>query len=105
MLHLQFQKFILSIDKLAVEMAFYFCKNSNNIIYLKNCSFHSAPPPASYFLSIKNDAEKEVAKMAKVKSIKFYNFVELNGSSCTTMNVRFYDINGKLILIDFSNPI
>ncbi len=43
--------------------------------------------------------------MAKVKSVKFYNFVELNGSQATTMNVRFYDINGKLILIDFSNPI
>ena len=43
--------------------------------------------------------------MSKVKSIKFYNFVELKGSQATTMNVRFYDIDGKLILIDFSNPI
>ena len=43
--------------------------------------------------------------MAKMKSVKFYNFIELNGSVCTTMNVQFYDINGKLILIDFSNPI
>ena len=43
--------------------------------------------------------------MAKVKSVKFYNFVELSGSRATTMNVRFYDIDGKLILIDFSNPI
>ena len=43
--------------------------------------------------------------MAKIKSVKFYNFVELNGGSTTTMNVRFYDINGKLILIDFSNQI
>ena len=43
--------------------------------------------------------------MAKVKSVKFYNFVELSGSQATTMNVRFYDTDGKLILIDFSNPI
>ena len=43
--------------------------------------------------------------MAKVKSIKFYNFVELNKSYCTSINARFYDVNGKLILIDFSNPI
>ena len=43
--------------------------------------------------------------MAKIKSIKFYNFVELAGSDCVTVNVQFYDINGKLILIDFSNPI
>ena len=42
--------------------------------------------------------------MTKVKSIKFYNFVELAGSNCVTINVQFYDINGKLILIDFSNP-
>ena len=41
--------------------------------------------------------------MTKVKSIKFYNFTELNGSRATEINVRFYDINGKLILIDFSN--
>ena len=43
--------------------------------------------------------------MAKVKSIKFYNFVELNKSYCASINVRFYDVNGKLILIDFSNLI
>ena len=43
--------------------------------------------------------------MAKVKSIKFYNFVELSESRYISMNVRFYDINGKLILIDFSNPM
>ena len=43
--------------------------------------------------------------MAKVKSIKFYNFVEVSGGLSTTLNVRFYDINRKLILIDFSNPI
>ncbi len=43
--------------------------------------------------------------MAKVKSVKFYNFTELKGSYATLINVRFYDINKKLILIDFSNPI
>ena len=43
--------------------------------------------------------------MAKVKSIKLYNFVEISGSSGTTVNMRFYDVNGKLILIDFSNQI
>ena len=43
--------------------------------------------------------------MAKVKSIKFYNFVELSGSVCTLINIRFYDTNGKLILIDFSNQM
>ena len=42
--------------------------------------------------------------MAKVKSIKFYNFVEVSGGLSTTLNVRFYNMNGKLILIDFSNP-
>ena len=43
--------------------------------------------------------------MAKVKSVKFYDFVELKESRYTTFNVRFYDINEKLILIDFSNLI
>ena len=43
--------------------------------------------------------------MAKVKSIKFYNFVELSGSTGVLINIRFYDIYGKLILIDFSNLI
>ena len=43
--------------------------------------------------------------MKKVKSVKFYNFVELNGSLSTLINVQFYDMNGKLILIDFSNLI
>ena len=43
--------------------------------------------------------------MSKVKSVKFYNFVEVNGSLSTLINVQFYDINGKLILIDFSNLI
>lgn len=43
--------------------------------------------------------------MKKVKSVKFYNFVEINGSYATLINTQFYDINGKLILIDFSNLI
>ena len=43
--------------------------------------------------------------MKKVKSVKFYNFVEINGSYATLINAQFYDINGKLILIDFSNLI
>ena len=43
--------------------------------------------------------------MSKVKSVKFYNFTEINGSYATLISVRFYDINGKLILIDFSNLI
>ena len=43
--------------------------------------------------------------MAKVKSIKFYNIVNFKESRCTTINIRFYDIDGKLILIDFSNLI
>ena len=41
--------------------------------------------------------------MTKVKSIKFYNFTEINKSYNVAINVRFYDINEKLILIDFSN--
>ena len=43
--------------------------------------------------------------MAKIKSVKFYNFTNMSGSYSTTINVRFYDINEKLILIDFSNQI
>ena len=43
--------------------------------------------------------------MAKVKSIKFYNFTEINKSYNVAINARFYDINEKLILIDFSNRI
>ena len=43
--------------------------------------------------------------MAKIKSIKFYNFIDINGSQYTATNARFYDINGELILIDFSNPM
>ena len=43
--------------------------------------------------------------MAKVKSVKFYNFIEINKSYNVAINARFYDINEKLILIDFSNRI
>ena len=43
--------------------------------------------------------------MAKVKSVKFYNFTEINKSYNVAINARFYDINEKLILIDFSNRI
>ena len=41
--------------------------------------------------------------MAKVKSIKFYNFV--GNGMCGCLNVKFYNIIGKLINMDFSNPI
>ena len=43
--------------------------------------------------------------MAKVKSIKFYNFVEISGVTSLSINVNFYDTLGHLILMDFSNPI
>lgn len=41
--------------------------------------------------------------MAKVKSVKFYNFV--GNDLCGCLNVKFYDAIGKLINMDFSNPI
>ena len=43
--------------------------------------------------------------MAKIKSIKFYNFVEIPGVVSLSLNVNFYDTLGNLILMDFSNPI
>lgn len=43
--------------------------------------------------------------MAKIKSIKFYNFVEISGVTCLSINVNFYDALGNLIVMDFSNPI
>ena len=43
--------------------------------------------------------------MAKVKSVKFYNFVEIPGVACLSLNVNFYDALSRLILMDFSNPI
>ena len=42
--------------------------------------------------------------MAKVKSVKFYDFVVHSGK-CGSFNARFYDIYGNLILIDLSNTI
>lgn len=49
--------------------------------------------------------KKEVNEMMKVKSVKFYNFTEIDGSYNIAINVQFYNINKKLILIDFSNLI
>ena len=43
--------------------------------------------------------------MAKVKSIKFYNFIEIPGANSLAINVNFYDALGHLILMNFSNPI
>ena len=43
--------------------------------------------------------------MAKIKSIKFYNFVEIPGATSLSLNIYFYDVLGNLILMDFSNPI
>lgn len=43
--------------------------------------------------------------MAKIKSVKFYNFVEISGASSLAINVNFYDAFGNLILMNFSNPI
>ena len=40
--------------------------------------------------------------MAKVKSIKFYNFVEFPGASHGAIHVNFYDNNKNLIPLDFS---
>ena len=43
--------------------------------------------------------------MAKVKSIKCYNFVMLSGMNYITFNMQFYDLKGELIILDFSNPL
>ena len=43
--------------------------------------------------------------MAKIKSIKCYNFVMLKGAAYMTFNIKFYDSYSQLIAIDFSNPI
>ena len=42
--------------------------------------------------------------MAKVKSVKFYDFVVHSGKR-GSFNARFYDIYGNLILMDLSNAI
>ena len=43
--------------------------------------------------------------MAKIKSIKCYNFVMLKGAAYMTFNIKFYDSRSQLIVTDFSNPI
>ena len=43
--------------------------------------------------------------MAKVKSIKCYNFTLLNRVNYATFNMQFYDSKGQLIVLDFSNPV
>ena len=41
--------------------------------------------------------------MKKVKKIKFYDFTNLNGAGHGGVNVYFYDMYGKLMMIDMSN--
>ena len=43
--------------------------------------------------------------MAKVKSVKFYNFTQLPGASHGIIVVNFYDTNKNLIPLDFSKPL
>ncbi len=43
--------------------------------------------------------------MAKIKSIKCYNFTPLKGTYYATFNMQFYDSKGELIILDFLNPI
>ena len=43
--------------------------------------------------------------MAKVKSIKFHNFTKITNNMHITVFVKFYDMFGKLVILDFSNPI
>ena len=43
--------------------------------------------------------------MAKVKSFKIYNLVTSPGAQYGVVYTKFYDIEGKLILIDFNNYI
>lgn len=43
--------------------------------------------------------------MAKIKSIKFYNFTVLSTGQNINIFVKFYDMYGKLVILDFSNPI
>ena len=47
----------------------------------------------------------EVGKIAAIKSIKCYDFTRLNDASYLTFNMQFYDLQGQLIILDFSNPI
>ena len=41
--------------------------------------------------------------MAKIKSIKFYNFSKLSSATYISLSVKFYDVKNHLILMDFSN--
>ena len=43
--------------------------------------------------------------MAKVKSIKFYNFTIFPGATHGNIHVNFYDVNKNLVLLDFSKPL
>lgn len=43
--------------------------------------------------------------MTKVKSAKFYNFTKLRNDRSVNIFVKFYDMYGKLVILDFSNPI
>ena len=43
--------------------------------------------------------------MARVKSIKCYNFTLLSRVNYATFNMQFYDSKGQLIVLDFSNPV
>ena len=43
--------------------------------------------------------------MAKVKSIKCYNFTPISGANSPTFSMQFYDSKGQLVILDFSNPI
>lgn len=43
--------------------------------------------------------------MAKVKSVKFYNFTKITNDKNICISVKFYDMHGKLVILDFSNPI
>lgn len=43
--------------------------------------------------------------MAKIKSVKFYNFTVLTDGKSISIFVKFYDMYGKLVILDFSNPM
>lgn len=43
--------------------------------------------------------------MAKVKSVKFYNFTVLTAGRHVNIFVKFYDTRGKLVILDFSKPM
>lgn len=43
--------------------------------------------------------------MAKIKSVKFYNFTQIKNDKNINIFVKFYNAYGKLVILDFSNPI